>query len=69
MPAVKKAFDLKGVGIVELSTENEFLKNTIISCDQTSSEKPKARLVKPCDDENIANLIMSRMQKQMKNNK
>ena len=34
MPAIKKAFDLMGDNIVELSTKNESLKNKIGSYDE-----------------------------------
>ena len=34
MPAIKKRFDLMGDDIVELSTENDFLKNKIGSYDE-----------------------------------
>ena len=34
MPAVNKAFDLMGDDIVDLSTENEFLKNKTGSDDE-----------------------------------
>ena len=38
MPAIKKTFDLMGYDIVELSTENETLKNKIDSYDEECSE-------------------------------
>ena len=66
MPAIKKAFDLMGDDIVELSTENESLKNKIGFYDGKRFEKSKTKLLKQFDDEKRANLIMSRMQKQMK---
>ena len=65
MPAIKKAFDLMGDDTVELSTENESLKNKI-GYDDKWSEESKARLLKQIDDEKRANLIMSRMEKPMK---
>ena len=65
MPAFKKAFNLLGDDIVELSTENNALKNKIGSYDEKWLEKSKAKLLKQIDDEKRANLIMSRMKKQM----
>ena len=66
MPAIKKAFDLMGDDIVELSTESESLKSKIRSYDEKWLEESKTKLLKQMDDEKRANLIMSRMQKQMK---
>ena len=65
MPAIKKAFNLLGVDIVELSTENDALKNKIVSYDQQCLEESKAKLLKQISNEKTANLIMSRMKKQM----
>ena len=65
MPAVKKAFNLLGDDIVELSTENDALKNKIESHDEKWLEESKNRVLKQIDDEKRANLIMSRMEKQM----
>ena len=65
MPAIKKAFNLLGDDIVELSTENDALKNKIGSYDEKWLEESKARLLQENDDEKRANLIMSRMKKQM----
>ena len=69
MPAIKKAFDLMSDDIVELSTENESLKNKKGSYDEKYLEKSKAKLLKQIDDEKRASLIMSRMEKQMKERK
>ena len=66
MPAIKKAFDLISDDIVELSTENEFLKNNVGSDDEKWLKEPRAKLFKKIDDEERANLTMSRMEKQMK---
>ena len=66
MPAIKKSFVLMGDNIVELSEENETLKSPIGDYDEKWLEEPKAKLLKQIDDENRANLITSRMQKQMK---
>ena len=65
MPAMKKAFDLMGDDRVDLSTENDALKNKIGSYDEKWLEESKAKLLKQIDDEKRANLIMSRMKKQM----
>ena len=65
MPAIKKAFNLLGDDIVELSTENDTLKRKIGSYDEKWLEESKARLLKQIDDEKRANLLMSRMKKQM----
>ena len=65
MPAIKKAFDLLGDDIVDLSAENDALKNQIGEYDEKWRQESKAKLLKGIDDEKRANLIMSRMQKQM----
>ena len=65
MPAIKKAFNLLGDDIIELSTENDVLKNQIGEYDQKWLEESKEKLLKDIDDEKRANLIMSRMKKQM----
>ena len=65
MPAIKKAFNLMGDDIVDLHTENESLRNKIGTYDEKLLEKSKARLLKQIDDEKRANLIISRMKKQM----
>ena len=65
MPAIKKAFNLLGDDIVELSTENDALKNKIGSYDEKWLEESKNKMLKQIDDEKRANLIMSRMKKQM----
>ena len=69
MPAIKKAFNLMGDDIVELSVkndENESLKNQIGDYDEKWLQESKAKLLKEIDDEKRANLIMSWMKKQMK---
>ena len=68
MPAIKKAFNLLGDDIVDFSTENDALKNQIGDYDQKWSEESKANLLKDINDEKRANLIMSRMKKQMNKN-
>ena len=65
MPAIKKAFDLLGDDIIDLSTENDALKSKIGSYDENWLEESKAKLLEQIDDEKRANLIMSRMKKQM----
>ena len=68
MPATKKAFDLMGDDIVEISTETESSEK-IGSYDENWLEESEARLLKQIDDEKRANLVMSRMEKQMKKQK
>ena len=65
MPAIKKAFNLMGDDIVDLSAENDALKNKIGSYDEKWLEESKTKLLKQIDDEKRANLIMSRLKKQM----
>ena len=65
MPAIKKAFNLMGDDIVELNVENETLKNQIGEYDEKWLQESKARLLKDIDDKKRADLIMSRMRKQM----
>ena len=50
--------------IVELSTENDALKNKIGENDEKRLQESKDKLSKQIDDEKRANLIMSRMKKQ-----
>ena len=68
MPAIKKALNLLGDDIIELSVENDALKNQIGDYDQKWLEESKAKLLKDINDEKRANLIMSRMKKQMNKN-
>ena len=65
MPANKKAFNLLGDDIVELSTENDALKTKLGDYDEKWLEESKNKMLKEIDDEKRANLIMSRMKKQM----
>ena len=65
MPAIKKAFNLLGNDIVELSVENDSLKNQIGEYNEQWLEESKAKLLKDIDDEKRANLIMLSMKKQM----
>ena len=69
MPAIKKAFNILGDDINELSTENDVLKNQIGEYDQKWLEESKAKLLKNIDDKRRADLIMFRMKKQMNKNK
>ena len=68
MPAIKKAFNLLGDDVIELSVENDALKNQIGDYDQKWFEESKAKLLKDIDDKKRADLIMSRMKKQMNKN-
>ena len=65
MPAIKKAFNVLGDDIIELSVENDALKNQIGDYDQKWLEESKAKLSKDINDEKRANLFMSRMKKHM----
>ena len=65
MPAIKKAFNVLGDDIIELSVENDALKNQIRDYDRKWLEDSKAKLIKDINDKKRANLIMSRMKKQM----
>ena len=65
MPAIKKAFNVLGDDINELSVENDALKNQIGDYDERWLQESKEKLLKDIDDEKRANLIMSRMKKQM----
>ena len=51
MPAIKNAFNLLGDDIVELSTENDALKNKIGPYDEKWLEESKLKLLKQIDDE------------------
>ena len=65
MPAIKEAFTSMGNDIVDLSTENDALKEKIGDYDEKWLQESKEKLLKDIDDEKRANLIMSRMKKQM----
>ena len=69
MPAINKSFNLMGDDIVDLSTENDALKNKTGSYDEKWLEEPKAKLLKQIDDEKRANLLMSRIENKWKNTK
>ena len=57
-----------GDDIVELSVENESLKNQIGDYDENWLQELEAKPLKDIDDEKRSNLIMSRMKKQMNKN-
>ena len=65
MPAIKEAFTLMGNDIVDLSTENDALKEKIGDYDEKWLQESKDKLLKDIDDKKRADLIMSRMKKQM----
>ena len=65
MPATRKAFNVLGDDKIELSVENDALKNQKGNNDQKWLEESKAKLLKDIIDEKRANIIMSRMKKQM----
>ena len=65
MPAFRKILCLIGDDKVELSTENETLKNSISFHNEKWLEESKPKLLKQIDDEKRANLIISRVKKQM----
>ena len=65
MLAIKKAFNLMGDGIVDLAVENDALKNQIGEYDEKWLQESKAKLLKDIDDKKRAELIMTRMKKQM----
>ena len=65
MPAIKKAFKVLGDDIIELSTENDVLKNQIGEYDRKWLEESKVMLLTDINDEKRANIIMARMKKQM----
>ena len=65
MPAIKKTFNVLGDDIIELSVENDALKNQIDDYDQKWLEESKAKLLKDINDEKRANVVMFRMKKQM----
>ena len=66
MPVIKEAFDLMGDDIFDFCTKKEALKNRICFCDEKWTEEFKTKLLKLFDDDKRANLILSRLKKQMK---
>ena len=65
MPAIKEAFTSMGNDIVDLSTQNDALKEKIGDYDEKWLQESKEKLLKDIDDKKRADLIMSRMKKQM----
>ena len=65
MPAIRKPFYLMGDDLVDIHTENDTLKNKIGDYDEKWLEESKYKMLKQIDDEKRANLVMSRMKKQM----
>ena len=65
MSAIKEASTLMINDIVDLSTENDALKEKIGDYDKKWLQELKEKLLKDIDDEKRANLIMPRMKKQM----
>ena len=51
MPAITKAFEVMGDDIVELSTENEALKNQKGDYDEKGLAESPTKLLKQIDDE------------------
>ena len=51
MPAIKEAFTLMGNDIVDLSTENDALKEKIGDYDEKWLQESKEKLLKDIDDE------------------
>ena len=56
MPAIKKASNLMGDDIIDLSTENDALKSKIGSYDEKWLEQSKNKMLKQIDDEKRANV-------------
>ena len=65
MFAIKKAFDLMGDDVVDISTENDASKNKILGYAEKWVEESKTKLLKQIDDKKKVNLIMSRSKNQM----
>ena len=61
-PAIKKALDLMGDDIVEVSSKNEYLKK-IGSYDVKWLDESKAKIFRQFDDEKRSKLILSGMEK------
>ena len=65
MPAIKKAFNLMGDDIVELSAANDDLKSKIGSYNEKWLQESKKKMLKQIGDEKRAILFKSRMKKQI----
>ena len=63
MPAIKKDFNLLGDDVVDLSTENDALKNKIGDYHENWLQESKSKLLKDIDDKKRADLIKSRIKK------
>ena len=63
MRAIKKAFNLMGDDIIELSTENDALKKKIGSYGEKWVKESKNKMLKQTDNEERVNLIMSMTEK------
>ena len=68
MPAIIKSFDVLGDDIIELSVENNAMKNQIGDYNQKWLDESKTKQLKGINDEKRANIIMVRMKKQMNKN-
>ena len=66
MPAIKKALNLMGDDIIELSTKNDAFRNKIGAYDKKWLGQSKAKPLKQIHDEERAILIKVRMQEEMK---
>ena len=67
LTANKKALNILGDDMVELSTKNDALKNKIGSYDEKRLEESKTKFLKQFEDEKRAKLILSRMKIRWKN--
>ena len=65
MPAIKEGFYFLGDDLVELYTEHVTLKNKTDDFDEKWLQESNNKLLEQIDDEKRANLILSRMKKQM----
>ena len=65
MPAIKKALNFLGDDIVELTTKNDALRSKVGPYNEKWLQEPKNKMLKQIDDEKRANLLMSRITKQM----
>ena len=63
MPAIKKAFNLMGDGIVELSTKIDALKSKIVFYDEKWLQESKNKMLKQINDDKRVNFNISRMKK------
>ena len=68
MPAIRKAFDLLDDDIIELSTENDALKDRKVSYDEKCLEECKLKLLKQIDDGKRAFINLSMLKTQINQN-